>query len=114
MAPLSQLARGAMMASGMAALLVAPVALADKKEDAAAKAMFDPEALERGAKSLREINKSPYAKQVSWVQARSGDWRLWPGYSAAVRVVNGLRAGECRVLLLLACVPSVRCWVMGG
>jgi Domain of unknown function (DUF3523) len=26
---------------------------------------FDPEALERGAKALREINKSPYAKKVS-------------------------------------------------
>lgn len=25
---------------------------------------FDPEALERGAKALREINKSPNAKQV--------------------------------------------------
>ncbi|KAG1677962.1 hypothetical protein FOA52_001380 [Chlamydomonas sp. UWO 241] len=29
-----------------------------------AKAMFDPDALERGAKALREINKSPYGKQV--------------------------------------------------
>ena len=27
---------------------------------------FDPEALERGAKALREINKSPYAKQARW------------------------------------------------
>ena len=27
-------------------------------------AAFDPEALERGAKALREINKSPYAKNV--------------------------------------------------
>ena len=26
---------------------------------------FDPEALERGAKALREINKSPYAKQAN-------------------------------------------------
>ena len=25
---------------------------------------FNPEALERGAKALREINKSPYAKKV--------------------------------------------------
>ena len=25
---------------------------------------FDPEALERGAKALREINNSPYAKKV--------------------------------------------------
>jgi hypothetical protein len=27
--------------------------------------MFDPEALERGAKALREIQASPYAKKVS-------------------------------------------------
>ena len=27
--------------------------------------MFDPEALERGAKALREINQSPHAKRVS-------------------------------------------------
>jgi len=35
----------------------------DRHEDSA-KAMFDPEALERGAAALREINKSPNAKQV--------------------------------------------------
>ncbi len=29
---------------------------------------FDPEALERGAKALREINKSPYAKKVCKLQ----------------------------------------------
>lgn len=27
---------------------------------------FDPEALERGAKALREINSSPYSKQVTF------------------------------------------------
>lgn len=43
-----------------AAALTAPTAFAEKKDDA----YFDPEALERGAKALREINKSPYAKQV--------------------------------------------------
>lgn len=43
-----------------AAAIAAPTALADKKDDA----YFDPEALERGAKALREINKSPYGKQV--------------------------------------------------
>jgi hypothetical protein len=47
-------------AAGTAAAGLAPVALADKKDDH----FFDPEALERGAKALREINKSPYAKQV--------------------------------------------------
>ena len=34
--------------------------VANKSQNAA----FDPEALERGAKALREINKSPYAKNV--------------------------------------------------
>jgi hypothetical protein len=29
--------------------------------------LFDPEALERGAKALREINASPHAKQVRFV-----------------------------------------------
>ena len=49
---------------GLAAGIIAPsVALADKKEDSG-RPLFDPEALERGAKALREINKSPYAKQV--------------------------------------------------
>ena len=28
---------------------------------------FDPEALERGAKALREINASQYAKKVRWI-----------------------------------------------
>jgi len=32
---------------------------------------FDPEALERGAKALREINASPYAKKVNSDQIRS-------------------------------------------
>lgn len=46
------------------------VALADdkKKEDKSSSSSsapyFDPEALERGAKALREINASPHAKQV--------------------------------------------------
>ncbi len=31
---------------------------------------FDPEALERGAKALREINKSPYAKKVHVVRVK--------------------------------------------
>lgn len=43
------------------------VALADgkKKEDGSAAPYFDPDALERGAKALREINSSPHAKQAS-------------------------------------------------
>lgn len=41
------------------------LALADKKDKDPGRPMFDPEALERGAAALREINKSPYAKNVS-------------------------------------------------
>ena len=39
----------------------------DKKaqaEDSSRSSGFDPESLERGAKALREINNSPYSKQV--------------------------------------------------
>jgi hypothetical protein len=38
---------------------------AEKKSKNDSSSLFDPEALERGAKALREINKSPFAKQVS-------------------------------------------------
>ena len=34
--------------------------------EAAADKYFDPDALERGAKALREINNSPNAKRVRW------------------------------------------------
>ena len=60
----------ALATAGIAGAFVFPsVALADKddggkRDNASVKAMFDPEALERGATALREINKSPYAKQV--------------------------------------------------
>lgn len=40
------------------------VALAEGKKKDDASPYFDPEALERGAKALREINASPHAKQV--------------------------------------------------
>ena len=33
---------------------------------------FDPEALERGAKALREIQSSTYAKKVRWGQREAG------------------------------------------
>ena len=36
----------------------------EKKESSTPGPMFDPEALERGAKALREINKSANAKQA--------------------------------------------------
>ena len=40
---------------------------------------FDPEALERGAKALREINKSPYAKKVRDAPDLCGSqWALPP------------------------------------
>ncbi|KAL6007190.1 hypothetical protein ACLOJK_032686 [Asimina triloba] len=37
---------------------------------------FDPESLERGAKALREINSSPYAKQVFQVMRKQEETRL--------------------------------------
>ena len=55
------------LASGVAASTVAAVALQPPVAHCAAPdkdKYFDPEALERGAAALREINKSPYAKQV--------------------------------------------------
>ena len=59
----------ALAAAGLAAAMVPVVALAEKEKDEKRKEdnsrpLFDPDALERGAKALREINKSPYAKQV--------------------------------------------------
>lgn len=57
-------------AGAVGALVVPTLALADKKDERKGKdkddmrPLFDPEALERGATALREINKSPYAKQV--------------------------------------------------
>lgn len=41
------------------------LALAEGKKKDDASPYFDPEALERGAKALREINASPHAKQAS-------------------------------------------------
>jgi hypothetical protein len=53
----------AWLAAGAATLAVPPLqAMADKGEPRGP--LFDPEALERGAAALREINKSPHAKQV--------------------------------------------------
>lgn len=67
-------AKGALVAGGLvsSAFLVPSVALADKedkdKEKTGKRATddryFDPSALERGAKALREMNNSPYAKQA--------------------------------------------------
>lgn len=51
------------VSAGLAAasLTAGGVALCDSDLRAG---MFDPEALERGAKALREINQSPHAKRV--------------------------------------------------
>lgn len=55
-----------MLAAGIAGIAgAASLALCEKTPAASAAPSFDPEALERGAKALREINKSPNAKQVS-------------------------------------------------
>jgi hypothetical protein len=55
----------AWLAAGAAAACIIPgaAACAEKKKDDLG-SYFDPEALERGAKALREINSSPYGKQV--------------------------------------------------
>ena len=47
-----------------AAAVSAPTARCAKDDAKAITPSFDPEALERGAKALREINKSAYAKNV--------------------------------------------------
>ena len=51
-------------AAGAAAAAV-PTARCAKDEAKTVAPSFDPEALERGAKALREINLSPHAKNVS-------------------------------------------------
>lgn len=53
------------LAAGVAAPTMVLTALADKEGKDSVQRMFDPEALERGAAALKEINKSPYAKNVS-------------------------------------------------
>jgi ATPase family AAA domain-containing protein 3A/B len=65
----TMLARLAAGGVGLALGVVAPsLALADgapKEVDAKSmQRLFDPEALERGAAALKEINKSPHAKNV--------------------------------------------------
>ncbi len=58
------------MATGFAASAAVGSCLGTSTSECAANdkdKYFDPEALERGAAALREINKSPYAKQVGWL-----------------------------------------------
>ena len=59
-------ARAATMGVGAAAASAPGAAECAKKEDASktVTSSFDPEALERGAKALREINNSIHAKKV--------------------------------------------------
>lgn len=69
--PVSGMARQGLVVGGAAAAAWltsgTSLALADdkKKEKDGAASYFDPDALERGAKALREINASPHAKQAS-------------------------------------------------
>jgi hypothetical protein len=58
-------AYGARLSLGAAAV-AAPVAVAEcaKDDKKSVTSSFDPEALERGAKALREINSSAHAKRV--------------------------------------------------
>jgi hypothetical protein len=58
-------AYGARLSLGAAAV-AAPVAVAEcaKDDKKSVTSSFDPEALERGAKALREINSSVHAKRV--------------------------------------------------
>lgn len=71
--PVSGMARQGLVVGGAAAAAWltsgTSLALADdkdkKKEKDSAASYFDPDALERGAKALREINASPHAKQAS-------------------------------------------------
>lgn len=97
-------AKAALLAGGgmATAVLVGPsVALADKDDSKSSSKksddrFFDPTALERGAKALREINQSPYAKQV-----RAG----W--------LVRACTAMHGRVLLFL-CTRRRACVVGAG
>lgn len=87
-----------LMGVGLAAALIAPgVALADKKKDDEPRGpVFDPEALERGAKALREINASPHSKQVrdrADAIAKSGRRVRWqPNTVLRQRRASGLRS----------------------
>lgn len=57
-------ARAAMMGAGAAAASVPAVAECRDDKSKTLTSSFDPEALERGAKALREINSSVHAKKV--------------------------------------------------
>lgn len=52
---------------------------------------FDPEALERGAKALREINASPYAKKVNSDQCRSVSPELDSAHSCGLLCLESCR-----------------------
>ena len=77
-------AYGARLSLGAAAV-AAPVAVAQcaKDDKKSVTSSFDPEALERGAKALREINSSVHAKRVR--PGRRGIGRRRPARSTAAR-----------------------------
>lgn len=75
-----------------AAALTAVPALADKKDETRGP-LFDPEALERGAAALREINKSPHAKQVG--RAASRPESAWVDAGVAVCLNPCMHAARC-------------------
>lgn len=54
---------------GVATVVAAGAAYCDSKDDK----YFDPEALERGAKALREIQASPFAKKVTYLTKSSSN-----------------------------------------
>jgi hypothetical protein len=62
-------AYGARLSVGAAAVAAPAVASCAKDEKKTVTSSFDPEALERGAKALREINNSTHAKRVRRVES---------------------------------------------
>jgi Domain of unknown function (DUF3523) len=86
-----------------AAGLAPGVAHAERKDEVAN--MFDPEALERGAKALREINKSPFAKQVQAIACQACCMLLGPldcGWRPAFRLARAGSVSRVRSSLSVA------------
>ena len=78
-------ARAGLMAGLGATLGTTVAACADDNK------YFDPDALERGAKALREIQSSPYAKKVRWGRREPGwapHWSLPQQHAAAAAAAS--------------------------
>lgn len=71
----------------------------EKEKDATAP-YFDPEALERGAKALREINASPHAKQASQQAVNSWFVVAWCSMLAARLGADPAKRVPCRSSIL--------------